>query len=55
MVKCMLCGNEWTVTPGSLLNGTGCPKCAKKNKSNKQRKTKEQFIEEMKILNPNVK
>ena len=27
MVKCMLCGNEWTVTPGSLLNGTGCPQC----------------------------
>lgn len=55
MVKCMICENEWMVTPGSLLNGTGCPKCANKNKSNKQRKTKEQFIEEMKIINPNIK
>lgn len=55
MVKCIICGNEWMAIPGSLLNGTGCPKCANKNKSNKQRKTKEQFIEEMKIINPNVK
>ena len=25
--KCLLCGNEWDVTPDSLLRGTGCPKC----------------------------
>ena len=25
--KCRLDGYEWEVTPSSLLNGTGCPKC----------------------------
>ena len=53
--KCNICNNEWEATPNSLLNGCGCPKCAIKNKSNRQRKTKEQFVKEMKIINSNIK
>ncbi len=31
-VICKVCGHEWKVVPASLLNGHGCPKCAKKHK-----------------------
>ena len=25
--RCLICENEWEVTPDSVLRGTGCPKC----------------------------
>lgn len=28
LCKCNICGNEWRAAGGSLLSGTGCPKCA---------------------------
>lgn len=28
--KCLICGFEWDVVPASLLNGHGCPKCARR-------------------------
>ena len=34
-VECTECGHIWNVVPASLLNGHGCPKCAKmKNRQN---------------------
>lgn len=27
--QCRICGNEWTAAPSNLLNGYGCPRCAK--------------------------
>lgn len=29
---CKICGYEWEVVAASLLNGHGCPKCAKRNR-----------------------
>ncbi len=48
------CGYEWKVTPKSLLQGKSCPKCSKIKTSKKQTKTTEQFIEELKIVNPEI-
>ena len=31
-VRCKACGHEWSPQAGSLLQGHGCPKCAKKPK-----------------------
>lgn len=28
--KCVICGREWSPIPSSLLQGSGCPDCAKK-------------------------
>lgn len=28
LCKCNICGNEWESAGGSLLSGTGCPKCS---------------------------
>lgn len=43
------CGHEWSASPNSLLQGSGCPICARNT-----RKTTQQFIEEMKKRNPNI-
>lgn len=47
-VQCKICGHIWAPRPGNLLHGTGCPICAHLNSSIKQRKTHEQFLEELK-------
>ncbi len=31
--RCKHCGYEWKVVAASLLNGHGCPKCARKNRN----------------------
>ena len=31
LCRCKVCDHEWMVTPNSLKNGFGCPKCAKTN------------------------
>ena len=48
-VSCNKCNHIWYVTPNSLLQGSGCPKCA-----NNQKKTNEDFIQEMKEYNPYI-
>ncbi len=30
LCRCRKCGHEWEARPGDLLNGHGCPKCARK-------------------------
>lgn len=52
--ECIVCGNTWSSKPNNLLNGRGCPKCSIERRSNIRRKTQEQFVEEMKIKNPNI-
>lgn len=48
--KCKTCGYEWNAWPDSLLRGSGCKKCA-----GNLRKTTNDFIEEMIVINPNIK
>lgn len=46
--RCKIDGHIWETTPSHLLNGTKCPKC-----TNHITMTQEDFIESMKINNPN--
>lgn len=31
--RCLNCGYEWNVVAASILNGHGCPKCARRRKN----------------------
>ena len=53
-VECSVCGHLWSATAGSLLAGHGCPKCGNKKVSDMRRKTQEQFVSEIKELNPAI-
>ena len=47
--KCLIDRNIWDAKPNDLLKGHGCPKCG-----GVLRRTTKEFIEEMKIKNPNI-
>jgi predicted nucleic acid-binding Zn-ribbon protein len=48
--KCLKCGQEWDAQPSNIIYlGQGCPKCYGNIK-----RTNEQFIEELKQINPNI-
>ena len=51
-VSCSICGNKWKSSPDSLLHGSGCPECRKIEQHNRQVKSNEQFIQELKEVNP---
>lgn len=47
-VKCEDCGHEWSPLPSSLVNTkSGCPRCARAKRANRQRKTHEQFLNDL--------
>lgn len=48
-VRCKVCGRRYMVSPNSLTRGVGCQNCAGLLK-----KTAEQFVEEMRAVNPNI-
>jgi Zn finger protein HypA/HybF involved in hydrogenase expression len=52
--KCSVCGNEWIATINGRTIGHGCPKCGELKKGPK-RKTHEQFSNELKLINPQIK
>ena len=61
--KCTLCGGIWSARTSSLLSYSGCPYCARKNRSgrtrekgliHRSRKTHEEFIKQMNQVNPNI-
>ena len=59
-VKCAVCGHEWSPVAYSLLSGKGCPHCsavegAKKRSGRHAVKSNDQFIEELKKINPTIK
>ena len=47
--KCLIDGYEWLAKPSNILFGYGCPKCA-----GNINKTHEEYVEELKIKNPNT-
>ena len=47
--RCLVDKYEWLVTPNNILKGKGCPKC-----SNHIKRTHEQYIEEVSLLNSNI-
>ena len=52
--KCKIDGYEWHVIPNSILQGTGCPECNRREQSEKYTKTHAQYVLEVSKLNPNI-
>ena len=50
LVRCKVCGHEWDAIPSSLLQGYGCPECARINR----RKTHKEFVKELFKVNSDV-
>jgi rubrerythrin len=53
-VECTECGHQWYVQPHSLLQGKGCNVCSSIRGGSKQRKTHEQFVDELYEKYPNL-
>ena len=51
---CLVHNFEWNTTPASILQGCGCPQCSKEKVGNALRKTKDQYIEELKHTGKNI-
>lgn len=52
--RCIIHDVEWMAYPDNILRGCGCQKCGNEKVGDKLRKTHEQYVEELKIVNPNV-
>lgn len=55
--KCMICEYEWYPIPDSLLRNHGCPNCAKNkylNNLKHNKKSHEQYINEVHNINPDI-
>lgn len=53
-VRCRACGNAWKATPNNLLNGSGCPECARKKKKSIGRLSNEEFVQRLAEANPSI-
>lgn len=50
LCECKICGCQWNVKPANIFSlNRGCPKCSKNKK-----KTHQEFVDEMKRVNPNI-
>ena len=52
LCQCLVCGNEWRTKPNNLLQGQGCPKCARLKNAQKSALTHEEFIQRVYRTNP---
>ena len=52
--KCLIHGVEWKVLPSSVLNGHGCPECARIKRINSKLKTHEQYVKEVSVISPHI-
>lgn len=52
--RCLKCGNEWNPVAGSLLQGYGCQKCARKLVGSKKKTSHSDFIEKLSKIRPEV-
>lgn len=53
--ECLTCGFKWFPIAGSLIQGHGCPKCAKKRMAKQFARSHEQFVKELKQKNSSIK
>ena len=54
LVQCTNCGDQYRAIGYLLRKGSGCKKCADKERGNKCRKNQEHFIEELKTINDTI-
>lgn len=52
--KCLIHNIEWDITPDCALRGHGCPECHKEKLRSFRLKTHEQYVEEVRNINPNI-
>lgn len=52
--RCNIHNLEWETSPSSALLGCGCPQCGSEKTSEKLRKTHEQYVNELKTINPKI-
>lgn len=52
--ECLSCNHKWSAKPNNLLNGTGCPICARKRIYVNKTKSHKQFIFEIELINNNI-
>lgn len=52
--KCLIHNIEWKISPISALRGSGCYLCGIEKQSRTKRKTHEQYLTELKSVNPNI-
>lgn len=48
LIRCMVCGNEWSATPANLLRGRDCPKCSHVRRIAKMTATKREYYKKLK-------
>lgn len=53
--RCKKHNITWNTSPASILQGCGCSVCAKEKLNKAKRKTHEKYIEELNIINPNIR
>ena len=52
--KCKIHNTKWIAYPYHILQGCGCAECGKEKISSKNSKTHEQYVAELKKINPNI-
>lgn len=54
--ECIKCHYRWITLPKVLItNGSGCPQCGLEKRKNIRRKSTQEFIFELQLVNPNIK
>ena len=54
--KCLECGNIWITEPSKIIHaGHGCPVCGFEKQVGSITRTNQQFLDELKKINPNIK
>lgn len=52
--RCLIHNIIWNAAPNSILRGHGCRQCGNEILANARRKSREQYISELKIINPDI-
>lgn len=52
--RCKIDGYEWNAAPSHILNGTGCPICGRMSQIQKRRKTHEEYVKHVAIINSDI-
>lgn len=52
--RCAISGETWSPLPYDVLHGSKCPTCALNGRADKRRKPHHQFLDEMRVKQPNL-
>lgn len=54
-LKCNICKHEWSSKMGNSISlKRGCPECSKKRVAESNRRTHEEYLNEMNKIHPNI-